>query len=321
MRNSKKIIRTVFFVLAAAGIFLALDFVLYPCTYVRNDIHAVLSEEHEDVFLGTSHGKMGIDPDVVSLETGRSAHNLCVGGEYMADTYYLAKLLMEKNPPSRIIYELNPSYFMEEKEEGNNFLLFYHEFPFSLTKLQYLLDVVSACDFRSLLFPWYEYSLSYELGKMKDTVYQKWNQNYDVSYLAGSAQEYHENGYIERYPVSREEKQPTTARMFDSDRCIPENMEYLDKLIALCREKNVELLVITTPIPLATLKEYESSFVQAWEYFGEYFSEKGIPYYNFNQEYYRAFTHDISAFTDYDGHMHGAAAGDFSTVLGKLLAS
>lgn len=57
---------------------------------------------------------------------GRSGHNLCVGGEYGIDAYYLTKLICEKQQPKRIIYEVDPGYFVTEKEEGNNYLLFYH---------------------------------------------------------------------------------------------------------------------------------------------------------------------------------------------------
>lgn len=78
--------------------------------------------------MGTSHGKMNIDPKTISSVTGRTGHNLCVGGEYGIDAYYLAKLLLEKQKPERIIYEVDPGYFMTQKEEGNNYLLFYHQF-------------------------------------------------------------------------------------------------------------------------------------------------------------------------------------------------
>ncbi len=42
-------------------------------------------------------------------------HNLCVGGEYGIDAYYLAKLLLEKQKPERIIYEVDPGYFATQK--------------------------------------------------------------------------------------------------------------------------------------------------------------------------------------------------------------
>lgn len=37
-----------------------------------------------------------IDPDTMEEVTGRSGHNMCVGGEYGIDAYYLTKLIKEK---------------------------------------------------------------------------------------------------------------------------------------------------------------------------------------------------------------------------------
>ena len=105
MHSSKKILKTVL-VLVICGILLkGLDTALYPCTFMRNDVHAVVSEQFDDIILGTSHGKMDIDPEVMEEITGRTGHNLCVGGEYGIDAYYLARLVAEKQNPKRIIYE------------------------------------------------------------------------------------------------------------------------------------------------------------------------------------------------------------------------
>ena len=38
-------------------ILLLLDFALYPCTFMRNDVHAVANNTYDDVYMGTSHGK------------------------------------------------------------------------------------------------------------------------------------------------------------------------------------------------------------------------------------------------------------------------
>ena len=42
-----------------------LDMALYPCTFMRNDIHAVVSNQYDDIILGTSHGMTDIDPAVM----------------------------------------------------------------------------------------------------------------------------------------------------------------------------------------------------------------------------------------------------------------
>ena len=305
--------------LLAITILFGLDFMLYPCTFMRNDIHTVTTEKRQDIFLGTSHGKMNIDPETVGEITEKTGHNLCVGGEYGVDAYHLAKLVIEKQAPERIIYEIDPGYFATKKEPGNNYLLFYHEFPLSVTKFEYFKEILLECDFRTVLFPWYEYSLKYEVEKLSDTIYQKMNHNYDVSYLKGKAQEYHESGFIERYPIDTSRLTLTEPKLFSRKEVKKENMEYLGKLIQLCKENNIEFVAVTTPIPDELLKEYSKNFEEAWDYFSDYFEKQNVQYINFNREQYDLFSHKLSNFTDYDGHMNGEAAIRFSKILGYLL--
>lgn len=305
-----------------AGVFWGLDFVLYPCTFMRNDLHTVCEEQVDDLYMGTSHGKMNIDPAAAEEVNGRTGHNLCVGGEYSIDTYYMAKLLLEKGKkPSRIIYEVSPGYFTMEKEEGNNYLLFYHEFPLSMTKLQYFMDSIAKCNFRTLLFPWYEYPLSYELANLKSTVAKKSAGDYGIEDLKTENQEYHEDGFIERYPVDPSTFNMAGIREFRTADVKDVNMEYMKKLITLCKENDIEFVAMTTPIPVPTLKKFTEGYGEAWEYFDTFFQEQGVEYINFNsREYYKAATHRPEDFTDLDGHMHGDSAREFSRILAKMLS-
>lgn len=319
MRSFKNFLRGILVLLIGIVLLKGVDFLLYPCTFMRNDIHAVCTREYQDIILGTSHGKMNIDPDTMEAVTGRRGHNLCVGGEYGVDAYYLARLIAEKQKPERIIYEVDPGYFVTEKEEGNNYLLFYHEFPLSRAKLEYFRDSIAKCNFRTILFPWYEYPLEYEFRNLKNTAYQKWNQNYDISYLKSDSQEYHESGFIERYAVDTSKLTMTRPKLYEEGAVIEENMIYLEKLIDFCKEQGIEFVAVTTPIPVATLAEYQDHYLGAWEYFGNFFQEQGVQYLNFNKEYYKAFSHEISCYTDYDGHMNGEAALAYSKVLAEFL--
>lgn len=319
MHNFKSFLKTIV-VLTVCTLFLILmDLALYPCTFMRNDIHAVVNNQYDDIILGTSHGMTDIDPTVMEKITGRTGHNMCVGGEYEIDAYYIAKLIAEKQKPARIIYEIDPGYFVSEKEEGNNYLLFYHEFPFSKAKLEYFWKSIAKCNFRTILFPWYEYSLSYELGKIKETFLQKWNQDYDISHLKSATQEYHESGLIERYPVDTSKLKMEDLKLFSKNKVNTQNLEYLEKLIDFCKKNNIEFVAVTTPIPIDTLKVYSDNFNEAWKYFGEYFDKKGIIYLNFNTQYFKAFSHNLKDYTDYDGHMNGKAAEEYSRVLANIL--
>lgn len=319
MRSSKKMRRLLTAVVLIIIILLGLDYILYPCTFMRNDIHTVTTQEHQDIFLGTSHGKMNIDPNTISTITGKDGHNLCVGGEYGIDAYYLAKLLIEKQKPERIVYEIDPGYFATQKEQGNNYLLFYHQFPLSVAKAEYFTSLLLDCDFRSVLFPWYEYSLSYEVKSIPKTVLKKWNRNYDVEDLKSDSQEYHEDGFIERYGVDTSKLTMTQPKLFTKDSVNTQSMEYLQKLIKLCREENIDFVAVTTPIPSETLEQYKESYNEAWDYFESFFERENVHYLNFNTTYYDFFSHDINSYTDYDGHMNGDAAKKYSVVLAYFL--
>ena len=82
MHNFKKGLKTFLVLVVCVALLAALDLSLYPCTFMRNDVHAVVTQQFDDIIVGTSHGKMDIDPEVMQEVTGRSGHNLCVGGEY-----------------------------------------------------------------------------------------------------------------------------------------------------------------------------------------------------------------------------------------------
>ena len=321
MRSFKGLCTGVCIAVAAVLVLLALDFVLYPCTFMRNDIHRVATQTFDDVIMGTSHGKMNIDPETMEAVTGRTGHNLCVGGEYPIDTYYLTKLMIERgHAPSRIIYEISPDYMVREKEEGNNYLLFYHEFPLSRTKLSYFAASLPDCDFRTMLFPWYEYPLSYELKRIPQTFGTRIRQDYSADGMKTAAQEYHTSGFIERFAVDTTGLSTDGISIADVSQILPENMQWLAKLIELCEAEGIEFTAVTTPLPLPLLQAGSQQYMEIWEYFGSFFEERGITWVNFNDaEHFNLFTHEMPAFTDMDGHMNGDAARAFSAVLARTI--
>ena len=319
MHSFKKVSKAVLVIAVCTAILILLDTALYPCTFMRNDVHTVATQEFDDIIVGTSHGKMDIDPETMEEVNGRSGHNLCVGGEYGIDAYYLTKLICEKQQPKRIIYEVDPGYFVTEKEEGNNYLLFYHEFPLSKAKAEYFWNSILKCNFRTVLFPWYEYSLSYEIPKIKETFFQKVKKDYSIDGLKSDSQEYHESGFIERYPVDVRKLKKSEPKLFEEDKLNHQNMEYIEKLIAYCKKNDIDFVAVTAPIPIATLKDYSDNYNAAWKYFCKFFEEQGVEYLNFNTQYFKAFTHDLKAYTDYDGHMNGDAARQYSRILAEIL--
>lgn len=318
-RNGKKrIVRTATFLVIVIILLFVLDTALYPCTFIRNDLHAITSDYHEDIVIGSSHGKMNIDPSVITNITERSMHNMSAGGEYALDSYYLTKLLTEKQKPERIIYEADPGYFMTDKAAGDNELLFVHEFPASFAKAAYFADGMQKSDFRSVLFPWYEYPLSYTLKNWRQTWERKWTRDYDVSYFEGKAQRYHENGYIEKFDVDVSKQKLTKPAFLSAPGLKEHHLRYLKKMIRLCKKEGIDFVAVTTPMPDIMLEQFPE-YREAYESFARLFAQEGIDYWNFNTDLYSSGAHDIKYFTDYDGHMNKEGAENFSETLANML--
>ncbi len=137
MRSFKKILLPIALAAAIGAVNLGLNYALIPYSYVRIMMHQIQTEEYDTVFLGTSHGLNGISPKAVSEQTGRKAVNLCLGGEYPRDAYYLLKQVCEKKEPERVVYELDPGYFCTPEGQRGDFNRIYYEMPASWTKAEY----------------------------------------------------------------------------------------------------------------------------------------------------------------------------------------
>lgn len=101
MRNFKKLLLPAVVVLALAAVNFCLDYALIPYSYVRIMMHQIETQEYDTLFLGTSHGLNGISPKIIEEKTGGRAMNLCLGGEYPKDAYYLLKQACKKAAPKR----------------------------------------------------------------------------------------------------------------------------------------------------------------------------------------------------------------------------
>lgn len=321
MHNTKifAVLKFVGCVAVFTAILLLLDLLLYPCTYVRNDVHALASGQNDVVILGTSNSRMGIDPDTLLKGTGLKGHNLANGGEYLCDSYYMLKLAVEENRPSTVILDVDPGYLVTEKEKGNNYLLFYHEFPFSAAKLSYLAAIMPESDFRALLFPSYEYPLKSMLPRIPSNVRVKLSGDYSADQFSTANMVYHADGFIERYPVAEENFPGWNPVLFEKDKVKEDNISYLNKIVRLCDENNIRLVATTLPQPDRSLVSFPENYEVAWDYLSDYMKRNGVEYYNFNREYYSSFSHDVSCFVDYDGHMNGDSAEKFSALLRDML--
>lgn len=313
-RKWKRLIYAVLFLLVACVINNGLIYMLCPCTYARVDVHKLETGNYEDIIVGTSHGKCGIDPDVLAETTGRHTGNFCMGGQYLVDSYMIVKEACRVSQPKRVIYELEPMYWIPEIPQDTSYAQTYRELPFSAVKVEYFFAKMCKGDFRNTLFPWYLFrSHIGQIGKNVEMKQSAAYKEYVSEVFCGEVQSYTENGFIYRNRIDEEKPDPDVVE-WDESRINEENLTYFHKLKALCEENQIELLVVTTPVPQEMYEKYESQYKAAEQFFEHFFEKEQVPYLNYNDG---SNTYTLADYADWEGHFYGDTAIQFSNILAK----
>lgn len=320
MHNFKRVIRGVFFVALCVVISGLFNFMLVPYSYIRVDIHNIQEKKYDDIYIGTSHGKAGINPLEIDKITGRKSTNLCLGGEYLEDSYFLVKEAVRHHKPKRIIYEADPGYWVTKPSQNTDYNMIYREFPPSLVKVEYYFAKNFSADFRNTIFPWYMCRNQYPaIPSIVKTKLSQEYKNYGTKIFKAENQSYEDEGFVHINRMKGHPKSKENLILWDEEKVYQGNLEYFKKLVRYCNDNDIELLTITTPIPKETLEQYAAHYDAANKYFSQLMKQHNITYYNFNYMKDKEIDRSSEAFSDYDGHMYGDAAQNFSRILGKYL--
>lgn len=321
MRSFKWLRPVIFAVLCVCGT-MFLNYALIPPSSVRINLHNLRNgQQYDTLFIGTSHGQYGIDPASVDSTAGSKSVSLCMADAYPDDMYYLLKLACETQSPSQVVYELDPSYWMNEQRSGSTQIFFYQEFPASAAKTAYFFDKISALDFRSTLAPWSYYRNLYaEIPKHIRAKQSEAYKEYDPSILNIPVGRYGGNGFIYRDHIDGENKGTFNNIPWDETKVKDKALDYFDRIAEFCRRQNIRLTVITTPVPRDTLDQFADSYRQSHLYFTELMKSYGLEYYNFNYMKPELLNRSMDGYWDYDGHMDGPLAQEYSKILGTFLS-
>lgn len=292
-----------------------------PPNVVWMNLHKVKENAPYDyIFVGTSHGQYGISPEVIEEMTGKKSFNLCMADEYPIDTYFLIKEACKDHKPEKIIYELDPGYWITDQRLGSTSMFFYKEFPWSVNKLEYFAEKIASQDYRSTLFPWSYYKNN--LFTAGDIIHKKLSQDYreyNPTILDVPGGHYKSDGFIYREKTEGEDKGEFNNIPWMEGEIRGTALRYFQEIVQYCQENEIELEVITLPVPKETVANMAENYRLSDQYFTDFMRERGICYHNFNYDSEMKFKSSIDEFWDYDGHMYGEDAETFSRELGRYL--
>ena len=316
MRSFKKIICLGMVVAIIVGINTILNLAFQPYNNFRNDMHNLDTHKFDTVFVGTSHGKAGINPDIIDGITGYKSINMCLGGQSIDDSYYIVKEACRVNKPKRMIYELDPSYWVTEISLSPEYMELYNELPMSYVKVECYFDKIWNQDFRATLFPWYvnRKGLDGAVDRLKNRLFNKRYKSYATDFYDCDVQSYEKNGQtrIHRIAPFIEDSQPTIWNEGSINKKV---LNSFYRLVKLCKNEKIDLKVIITPIPRETLDRYKESYLDSDKYFSKLMLKYNVDYFNYNYTDITGFDHNLTGFQDYEGHMYEDQADFFSRKL------
>lgn len=270
--RKKIVINSILFLLFCAGLFVILErtnFVLRHKAYSGAQDKFVEREKDsvDMVFVGSSHQFCSINPDLLFYEYGVESFMLATSAQTVPMSYYAAMEAIELQHPDTIVFEASycANDFRTVTDEMSH--CFFDGMPDCEARKLAIEDLIEEDQRIYYYLPLGLYHTRWKEITAADFSFDQLSERGGVFY---DKVEY--NSGIPLIPETE------TAPM-------PEEMEkYLDKMVALCEENDVKLILYTAPFN--TLYEAEDETQRLYDrqrifnYIGEYAEEKGLEYHN-----------------------------------------
>lgn len=270
------------------------------------------NDQYDVVLLGSSHMNGGLDPNVLWNQQGITSFNFATGGQSMDVSYYLLKevLKKQKNPLVVLdVYYLGMTSQYGAQGYVSNVL---DNMSFSLNKFSAIWNCTPLQDRLLYLFPALKYHFRWSDLEAKDFNFDSMSVNYAKGFESGTAKYGKQISQWE----STENKTEIPAK----------SLEYLNKIVNLCKSENVQLLLVNMPSDYSDPDESEPDAGGDWvgdcealfNTVADYAEQNQIPFldlYDKAEELGLDFANDMNN----SGHLNIWGAYKASTYFGNYL--
>jgi len=272
MKKWKTAIKCIIFVVIFAGLFLYMQEMLrdkwaegeYNVTTKIRGFYAEEENTLDVVFIGSSQMYADMAPAVLFHEYGITSYDFCANEQPMWVSYYYIKEALKHQEPKVIVLDVFTVYGDDYEEEGVTHINL-DDLPMSYNKI---------CAIRDSVPEGMRYSYYFPLAKYHNT----WTDFYE-----GKAELafYHEPDPYKGYSpfvFAADYEESAREEVTDQRECepIPDRAQtWLLKIIDLCKEENVPLVLTKTPNGNAQRQKLYNSVEVIAE-------ETGTPFFNMN---------------------------------------
>lgn len=253
---------------------------LITAPYYKNEVFAFqdgfvrdeLAGSIDTLICGASHGYYGIVPERMDNVLSCTSYNLSTDMMTMHGRYELLKKEIERNPVDLVFLELSYNSLTrnrkEEGAEGDIYQL--GRYTNRWERLSYF--------FRHIL-PEEYFFVYYDTLRCGFVAQQELREGRGAR---GTSEKYITKGYL---PTAVNPQETVAPENYHSTKISteldPECLDYLDKITALCRENDIQLVVVGVPISQATTLRYDNLDV-IFSDIQDYCLANDLPWFDFN---------------------------------------
>ena len=221
----------------------------------------------DTIFVGTSHQFCSISPDVLYYDYGINSFMMASSAQTVPMTYYAIMEAIEYQHPKTIVFEaLYCANDFRELEPGMSHM-FFDGMPNCKAKRLALNDLVDPKE-----HIYYYFDLGFYHSRWKEVTEEDFKPSEDSERNTFFSDQIQYNWEIP--VVDKSEKEP-----------MPEEMKkYLDMIIELCKENDVELIMYVAPYNSLYDDDYTRQNLfymqRVFNWIEEYVEPQGIPFHN-----------------------------------------
>ena len=265
-RACKRVIYVLVFLLIFGLLFEKINYVLRIKVHQNDTVGSFYKEPKDSidvVFVGSSHAFLSFSPMNLWDEYGITSYNLSTGCQPIACSYYLMKEAIRTQHPKVIVLETYTTCYSRDYTNSERVHQAIDGMPLNFTKMElvndYLANTMTFDKRLEYVFPIILYHGRWKSIKSKDIHPQR-------TYL---------RGFVANIRV---EPQKRPAIVTDEKNIYENNLIYIEKIIQLCNDNNVELVMCRAPIADGT--KYEKTCRKV-NFVKNYAIENNIPFIDY----------------------------------------
>jgi hypothetical protein len=284
----------------------------WPTTATYKGFYQMQKDTIDVLFLGSSHAASSFNPQEVYNSYGIKSYNIGCEGQSVLVSYYWLKEAIKYQSPKFVVFDTfmlfdhNDDNPLNSSEACTRMAI--DAMNMSTVKLNAANDICkydNSQSFYSYIFKNIRFHSRWTMLKEQDFNYKNLEKHYELK------------GYtVLTHRIGNPYYEPNSESDYVScgyEEMLPLMEMYLDKIVDLCNENNISLILVKTPI-----YKWESERHNTLE---RYASEKGIYFYDFNdiQVYEDSGLVYLDDMSDNDGHSNIWGAQKMSTYIAGLL--